>query len=150
MLDQLKSLLGLEDDNQKQQPVALDKNLAAGALMVQVIVADGKITPEEEAKLLAVLEEHYAVSKDEAKELARAAQTAQSESIDLYSFTSVLKREMEESERLALVEDLWEMVYADGQIHEFEDNIVWRVAELIGIQSRDRMVLKQRVLARHK
>ena len=98
MLDQVKSLLGLEDDNQKQQPVALNKNLAAGAVMVQVIVADGKITPEEEAKLLAVLEEHYAVSKDEAKELARAAQTAQSESIDLYSFTSVLKREMEESE----------------------------------------------------
>ena len=47
-----------------------------------------------------------------------------------------------------MVEDLWEMVFADGKLHEFEDNVVWRVAELLGVQSRSRMELKQRVLAR--
>ena len=83
-----------------------------------------------------------------ARVLANAAKLAQSDAVDMYRFTSILKTEMEENERLALIEDLWEMVYADGEIHEFEDNVVWRVAELIGIQSRERMVLKQRVLNR--
>lgn len=146
MLDQIKSLFGLANEPNSEKP-PLDKRLAAAALMVQVMAADGKIRPEEEAKLHAVLSEHYAVSKEDAKVLEKAAREAHGEAIDLYGFTSVLKREMDMTERLALVEDLWEMVYADGELHEFEDNIVWRVAELIGIQSRDRMELKQRVLA---
>ena len=148
MLDQIKSIFGLLAGDEPSEKAATDKNLAAAALMVQVMAADGKITLEEEAKLQAVLREHYSVSDTEARELEVAARKAQSESVDLYSFTSILKSEMDEQERLALIEDLWEMVYADGELHEFEDNVVWRVAELIGIPSRERMVLKQRVLAR--
>ena len=147
-LDQLKSVFGLGDEPEPQKSAALDKNLAAAALMVHVIAADGEITSEEEQRLHEILRQHYSVTDAEAETLANAAKLAQSDSVDMYRFTSILKSEMEESERLALVEDLWEMVYADGEIHEFEDNVVWRVAELIGIQTRERMVLKQRVLAR--
>ncbi len=38
---------------------------------------------------------------------------------------------------------LWDMAYADGTIHEFEENVVWRVAELLGVSSRERVNLKQ-------
>ena len=148
LFEQIKSLLGFQDDQNLPERVTLDKNLAAAALMVHVIAADGKTTAEEEARLDSILREHYAVTDIEAQTLAEAAKLAQSDAVDMYRFTSILKSEMDEGERLALIEDLWEMVYADGEIHEFEDNVVWRVAELIGIQSRERMVLKQRVLTR--
>ena len=148
MLDQLKSMLGMGAQPQGHAPRAIDKNLAAAALMVHVIAADGKITQPEEARLHAILREHYSVSETDAVELATAAKDAQSDAVDLYRFTSILKDQMSEEERLALIEDLWEMVFADGTLHEFEDNVVWRVAELIGVQSRERMILKQRVLAR--
>ena len=46
------------------------------------------------------------------------------------------------------MEDLWEMVYADGEMHEAEDNVVWRVAELLGITSDKRIALKVRVKRR--
>ena len=55
---------------------------------------------------------------------------------------------MDEGDRIGLVEDLWEMVYADGLVHEFEDNVVWRIAELIGVGTRERTLARQRVLAR--
>lgn len=148
IFEQIKALFGLEEEETSQQLQVIDKNLAAAALMVHVIAADGKITPEETTRLNEVLREHYSVTDAEAEILANAARLAQSDAVDMYRFTSILKADMDESERLALVEDLWEMVYADGVVHEFEDNVVWRVAELIGIQSRERMVLKQRVLAR--
>ncbi len=146
MLEQIKSLF--RTGSKSTTAPALDKNLAAAVLMVHIITADGVVTKEEEEKLHEILKEHYSVSEEEALQLAEAAKKTQNESIDLYSFTSILKAEMNETERLALIEDLWEMVYADGELHEFEDNMVWRVAELIGILRHDRMTLKQRVLAR--
>ena len=150
LLDQLKSMFGLTDEPSVATSSAIDKNLAAAALMVHVIAADGEITGDEEARLIQILREHYSVTDGEATTLANAAKLAQNDAIDMYRFTSILKQEMDDSERRALIEDLWEMVYADGEVHEFEDNVVWRVAELIGIQSRERMLLKQRVLDRLK
>ncbi|MEL6968498.1 MAG: TerB family tellurite resistance protein [Pseudomonadota bacterium] len=149
MLDQIKSLFGLDDEKEVRavEPL-LDKNTAAGALMVHVIAADGQITKDEQAKLSEILHDHYAVTSEEAAALDKASKNAQSSATDLYGFTSLLKREMDERERILLVEDLWEMVFADGAVHEFEDNVVWRVAELLGVSSRHRMELKQRVIAR--
>jgi uncharacterized tellurite resistance protein B-like protein len=43
---------------------------------------------------------------------------------------------------------MWELVYADGQVSEFEDNVVWRAADLLGVSSRDRIDLKHRVAAK--
>jgi uncharacterized tellurite resistance protein B-like protein len=45
---------------------------------------------------------------------------------------------------------MWELVYADGQVSEFEDNVVWRAADLLGISSRDRIELKHRVAERQE
>jgi uncharacterized tellurite resistance protein B-like protein len=64
--------------------------------------------------------------------------------VDFYRFTSVLVR-LSETERLHLLELIWEVVYADGELHELEDNLVWRIAELIGVSSRDRVELRQKV-----
>ncbi len=129
---------------------ATDRHLCAAALMVHIIMADGIVRPEESAKLHSILTLHYGLSEEEATLLTTEAKSADAEAVDLYSFTSILKREMDEIERIALVEDLWEMVYADGELHEFEDNIVWRVAELIAVSTRDRMEMKKRVQQRRE
>ncbi|MDD9909118.1 MAG: TerB family tellurite resistance protein [Ahrensia sp.] len=149
MLDAIRNffteLSASADD--EARPV-IDKKLASAALLVQVMAADGIVRPEEEAKLKEVLLENYDLSPGQAEEFAEEARETQNRAVDLYGFTSVLKRDMSEDERLSLVEDLWEMVFADGNLHEFEDNVVWRVAELLNVQSRVRLQLKRRVEAR--
>ena len=57
-------------------------------------------------------------------------------------------RSVNEEGRLRIVEMMWELVYADGQVSEFEDNVVWRAADLLGVSSRDRIDLKHRVAGR--
>jgi uncharacterized tellurite resistance protein B-like protein len=47
-----------------------------------------------------------------------------------------------------MVEMMWEIVFADGQVDEFEDNIVWRASDLLGISTRDRVELRHQVAAR--
>jgi uncharacterized tellurite resistance protein B-like protein len=56
-------------------------------------------------------------------------------------------RTLDEAGRLRVVEMLWEMVYADGTVTEFEQNVMWRVADLLAVSSRDRIALRERVAA---
>ena len=55
---------------------------------------------------------------------------------------------MTEEQEAELIEILWEIVYADGERSELEDNIVWRVAELLGVPRRVRIMKRQEVVAR--
>ena len=148
MLNRLKTMLAAPEP-QLPKP-RYDANLAAAALMVRVIAADGVFEPRELERMRSILLANYDLSQREADDLIADARVADEEAIDLYGFTSVLKSEMDESERLGLVEDLWEMVYADGSLHEAEDNVVWRVAELLGITADKRIALKVRVKRRTK
>jgi uncharacterized tellurite resistance protein B-like protein len=57
-------------------------------------------------------------------------------------------RSLDEPGRLRVVEMLWEMAFADGSISEFEDNMMWRMAELLAVAPRDRIALRQQVVGR--
>ena len=125
-----------------------DPRLAAAALMFHVIEADGELGGDERSRLEQVLTEAYALDGDALSRLVTAAEAADQEAVDLYAFTSVLKHRLDEEARGHFVELLWEMAYADGEVHELEDNLVWRIAELIGVSTRERIAMKHVVAAR--
>src|SRR5215470_156737 len=52
---------------------------------------------------------------------------------------------IDERGRARIVEMMWELVYADGRVSEFEESVVWRAADLLGISSTERVALKRRV-----
>jgi uncharacterized tellurite resistance protein B-like protein len=126
-----------------------DPRVAAAALMFHVMDADGVRREGETASLREILSRTYAVSGAELDELMRAGEDADQEAIDLYAFTSVLKRHLDHEARAEFIRIMWQIVYADGELHELEDNIVWRVAELIGIEQRQRIALRQQVQHEH-
>jgi uncharacterized tellurite resistance protein B-like protein len=119
--------------------------LAVAALLFHVIAVDGTVLEEERTALIDLLDRHFGLGADEARALFDAAEAADAEAVDLYGFTSVLKRGLDQAERERLIGMMWKMVYADGKVHEFQDNVVWRVAELLGVPSQTRIRLKQAV-----
>ncbi len=125
-----------------------DPRLAAAAILVRVVAVDGVITDEERASLRRVLSDRYGLAPDEVEELIRQARKRDEDAVDLYGFTSVLKRVLDEDGRRSVVEMMWEMSFADGHLSEFEDNTIWRVAELLGISNRDRIAIRKRVEGR--
>jgi uncharacterized tellurite resistance protein B-like protein len=50
---------------------------------------------------------------------------------------------MDEAQRVRVVENLWEIVFADGTSHEFEENLVWRISELLAVNRHDRIASKR-------
>lgn len=125
--------------------VPVDHRLAVAAILVHIVAVDGVVTADEKRRLREVLAKHYELSTEATEALVEEAGRRDDEAVDLYAFTSVLKRELDEDGRREVVELMWEMVYADGEVSEFEDNVVWRVAELIGISTRDRVGIRQRI-----
>lgn len=126
-----------------------DSRLAVAALLVHSMTIDGSASDSERAKLADLLERKFGLSGADLDLLIHDAVTAENEAVDLYRFTSVLKRQMSEAERIRVIEDLWEIAFADGANHEFEENLVWRVAELLGVNARDR-IARKRLVAENK
>lgn len=122
-----------------------DHRVAVAALAVHAIAIDGTVGDAERAKLRKVLKEKFSLSDSETEALIEHARQRDREAVDLYAFTSVLKRSLDEDGRKAVIEMLWKLVYADDEVHEFEDNLIWRVAELLGVSSRERIRLRKRV-----
>lgn len=145
MLEDLKSLIFGKAKGKAPILSANHAQLAEAALLFHVIAADGVVSDIEKARLSDLLSARFGLDIGDTNNLVAEARRADNEAIDLFAFVRTLRRELDQAARLLLVRGLWEMVYADGEVHEFEDNIVWRVADLLDIPARDRMALKQLV-----
>ena len=150
MLEPLKQFLADLAGGTKQQAhfAEDDYRLAAAALWIHVTAVDGDMSAVERDKLHAVLKLRFALDDTATTELIDAAIAADRDAVDLYHFTSLINRALDEDGRLRMVEMMWEMIYADGRVTEFEENVVWRASDLLGISSRSRIEIRHRVAAR--
>lgn len=125
-----------------------DYRLAAAALLVHAAAIDGDVSNAEREKLHTVIKRQFALDEATTDELVAEATEAEHEAIDLYHFTSLINRSLDEEGRRRVVEMMWEIAYADGKVDEFESNLIWRAADLLGISSRERIELGHRVAER--
>jgi uncharacterized tellurite resistance protein B-like protein len=150
MLESLRNFLSdLSGGGKPQEGFAEDDyRLAAAALLVHVCTVDGDISPAERRRLHDVLKHRFELDEAGTARLIDAAITADNEAVDLYHFTHLINRALDEEGRRRMVEMMWEIVFADGQVDEFEDNIVWRASDLLGISARERIELRHQVAGR--
>jgi uncharacterized tellurite resistance protein B-like protein len=122
-----------------------DYRLAAVALLVHAAAIDGDMSRSERDKLHAVVKRRFSLDEASADELIDKATLAEHESVDLYHFTSLLNRVLDEEGRARVIEMMWEIVYADGRRDELEDNLLWRAADLLGVSQQERVELRRRI-----
>jgi uncharacterized tellurite resistance protein B-like protein len=121
--------------------LSMEPKLATAALLVHLAAIDGSVSPVERAALRGALMDYYSLSEPEVDRLIAEATRRDQESVDFYRFTSALTS-LDEGEKLEIIRMMWQVVFADKKNHELEDNMVWRIAELIGVSARDRTVLR--------
>jgi uncharacterized tellurite resistance protein B-like protein len=124
-----------------------DFRLAAVALLVHTATIDGTFAETERRRLHTIVRQQYSLDDEAADELIAEAVEVERRSIDLYQFTSKLNRTLDEKGRARIVEMMWQIVFADGAVTEFEDNLIWRAADLLGISREERIALRERVAA---
>jgi uncharacterized tellurite resistance protein B-like protein len=147
MFEAFKSFVSDFVDGEKHPSQFADNDyrLAAAALLVHAAAIDGEMSPRERDKLHSVIKQRFALSDETTDELIAKATAAEQESVDLYHFTSLLNRSLDEPGRARVIEMMWEIVFADGQRDELEDNLLWRAADLLGVSPRERIELRRRI-----
>ncbi|WP_448950427.1 tellurite resistance TerB family protein [Labrys neptuniae] len=122
-----------------------DHRVAAAGLLVYAMNVDGVQSPVEKARAAALLQERFALDEDETRALLAAADERNRDALDFNDFTGVVKRAYSQEGRQRIIEMMWQIAFADGSLHEFEDNLVWRVAEALDVPAAARAAIRNRV-----
>ena len=147
MLNRIKTLFK-ESSVKVAEPNTDELQAAAAALLVEAACMDGKFDDQERKSILILLEQHFNLNDDESSTLLVEAEKLIENAGDLFTFTRVIKDKYEPKQRIALIEMLWEVAFADGNVDYYESNLISRVAGLIFVNDFDRGEARKRVMAR--
>lgn len=143
MFDQLMRLL--KTPEAPRQP---DLRLSVAALLLEAARQDDRFDARERAVIAKLLSEKFGLTPDQCAQLLAAGETHTQQMVQLHGHTSAILEHMPQGERVHLVEMLWEVAYADGVLDPEEDLLIRRVAGLIHVTDRDRVLARQRVVSR--
>lgn len=127
---------------------ASELQLAAAALMVEAAKLDGAFDDIERERIAEILNTRLGVDGDATGTLIEAAETEAEQRGGLYGFTREIRSKFSDQERIEMIEMLWEIVYVDGSLHDFEANLLRRVAGLLYVTDRESGEARKRVLDR--
>jgi len=146
MFGSLKNLISsLVEESGLQKFEYADGRLATAALLTRVATVNSEMSEARREKLHAILKSYFGLDDPATAQLMHDAAAADRNAVDLYHFTRQLNDVLDNEGRQRVIKMMWQVIYADERMNEFESNIIWRTADLLGVSSRQRIELRQRV-----
>ncbi|MDF1730452.1 MAG: TerB family tellurite resistance protein [Minwuia sp.] len=143
----LESLRG-GSDTEAASSAPDDLQLAAAILLIEAAHLDGEFDTTEQKTVRRVLAEKFALTTDETTSLIEVAEKRQQNAVEISTFTRAIKEGYPSERRVEVIEMLWEVVLADGELHAYEANLLRRIGGLIYVSDRENGEARQRVAGR--
>src|SRR3569623_1203640 len=133
MFDAIMKFIGElgEDQPRRETFDDSDYRLAAAALLVHTAAIDGEISEVERERLHDLIKLRFKLDDESADKLIARAEEVDERAVDLYHFTTRLNRALDDKQRAGVI--------------EFEDNLIWRAADLLNVSREERIALRTRV-----
>ncbi len=107
--------------------------MATAVLMIDVARADHVFDESEFDRVLRLVESHFGLSPEDAAELVNKAGEKADDLVSAYDFTKILHEHLSHDEKARIVELLWLIAYADGQLDKYEDSLVLKISDLLHV-----------------
>jgi uncharacterized tellurite resistance protein B-like protein len=130
----------------ENQDILNDKNMAIAVLLIEAAHMDGDFTDEEQKAIQKILINFMELTPFDADQMIVDATIIKSKSNQILPYTKAIKKHYGDEGKFRVIEMLWEVVYSDGVLHAFEDNLMRRVGALIYVPDRERGIAKKRVI----
>jgi uncharacterized tellurite resistance protein B-like protein len=118
--------------------------VATAAMLLEVTRVDHDVTEEERAAVMDAVKTKFGLSEDEAAELLSLALEAARQATDYFEFTRDINQTFSAEQKLKLIERLWNVAYADKDLHKYEDHLVRKVADLLYVPYQQVIAAKNR------
>jgi uncharacterized tellurite resistance protein B-like protein len=107
---------------------------------------DGKFTPEEMETVLSIMRDKYGLSSEHADALVADADKELEDSVDLWQFARLINENYSIDEKIEIIEILWQMVYVDGKMDEYEHYLMNKLKNLLRLSHDQLIGAKKKVL----
>lgn len=126
-------------NEESEDPTIDDKTStkACIALLLETSMADEVLDESELQALKNTLQKDFLIDEDEIDELINLAKENVQDSTSLYEFTRDINDNFDATERVKLIESMWKIAYADGNIDKYEEHIIRKVSNLIYVAHSD-------------
>ena len=144
MIQRIRSLL-LGEDKTPQEAPQDERQSVIAALLIQAAMMDGDFDPSERETIERLLVNEFSLEQSDVNALIDDAEHAVDQSSQLFGFTRRASAQLEHEDRIRLIEMLWQVVYADGVVHEYETSLMRRISGLLHVTDRETALARQRI-----
>jgi uncharacterized tellurite resistance protein B-like protein len=107
--------------------------LATAVMLIEVMRADPDIDRAAELAVINALREKFSLAEDEVERLVELAHRAARDATDWFEFTSHINEHFEMPAKIRMVEYMWRVAYADGELSAHERHVMWRISDLLHV-----------------
>lgn len=137
---------GLSSPTERQPGQRDPLRVSTAAVLLEIGYADGSFSPAEGEDLLTYLERTFELSAEEAREIIGAATEIRNRTIDHFALTNYIRKNASLQDRIEIVKTMWRMVYSDGKLTDYENYLVRKLADLLGLEHHVMIEAKVAVL----
>jgi len=121
--------------------------IACAALLIEMMHIDDQLQKEEQESIVGRLGTLFSLSPEQTSALIELAEQERTAATDYFQFTHLINQEFSSEQKLKLIESLWRVAYADGDLSMYEEYLVRKISDLVGVSHTDFIILKNRVRA---
>ncbi|HEX9275467.1 MAG TPA: TerB family tellurite resistance protein [Casimicrobiaceae bacterium] len=122
--------------------------LAVVALFVELAQSDRQLVPEELSTIERIVRDRFGLDTATAARLIAAARRELDAALEDWVFATAVRNAFDATERIEIVELLWEIVYADGGLVRLEESLMRRLSAQLGIGEAEREAARAQAFAR--
>lgn len=122
--------------------------IATCALLVEMANSDDDFSNDEKARIVGILKDRFGLDDNQIDELFEITRQEIKNSLDLYGFARMINKSYNESQKIAVIELIWEVIYSDGQLSAYEDYLVHKYQKMLNLTHQQFIDAKMRVMQR--
>ena len=145
----IKTILEFFDKNLSSKNETIDAEhklkLASASLLIEMIRMDHKIEQTEHDMVKALIKKDFELSDEETESLFELAEEESKNAIDYYRFAKLINKEFDNTQKIRIIENLWQIAYADDELDKYEEHYLRKITELLHIPHKEFIKAKHRV-----
>ena len=120
--------------SQQMEPQPDPLRLATAAVLLEIAHADGEFSPAEDGDVVGFLKRAFELSDDDARVLIEEAEELRNRTIDHFALTNYIRKNSSLDQRREVVKTMWRIVYSDRKLTDYENYLVRKLADLLGLE----------------